>query len=665
MKSSQPQNLQIGFRAWDSDGLFPGQAKEDDGDIPATAIANEVSQTYVSIIFRFVIVSHRVVSAILFLIASIYWMIEVGELRHPETSMNPAHFGFVAWLLFFIAICLDLLYSTILSIGAIASVFLPSASSNGSSNAYLTKDMFIRMYAEMGSWADIFRYVVQMATSIIILVFAIDPMVSHNIFGNCNEVHFTPGTVPKLTGQPEKITAPSYTPTAGNWATAMPSELKQDPLKVEYSDVKRMTMKGMVFQAQHATVSHFYRVTRVCDNPDDCISVKLSNKPMNFFEGGKVDKDKHEVEMAAGTCTATASKAGLPYYASVLAIAITILVRFVVNTLGLWCIFAADRPYYIFPYTCRGQRKRMGERIQKRFEASKDPTERSVIERAANASLPLNTRLMASSKTDPQVPVVPVEGMQDADPESVQATIVPELSKTMTCGGWIEPFWYNILGSLRMHEYVAYIFYIFAFFILHTSLNVKMTDATYMPSTANNVDDYRAAVTSGASFQYANYYTTYNESCSFFYNPNDPFTAKYLPTIYTPARKWANELDKAMYPGSTLNKITEDFYAPATYSCASKNNDGKTRDTTYYQGGQFQEGCCSTNKFPEPDVNVFDPKGEQTNGMYVFALLMIIGSVFYLISSLAYAASIFGLNQAPIPQITLNSADPNLFEGGI
>jgi hypothetical protein len=99
---------------------------------------------------------------------------------------------------------------------------------------------------------------------------------------------------------------------------------------------------------------------------------------------------------------------------------------------------------------------------------------------------------------------------------------------------------------------------------------------------------------------------------------------------------------------------------PALYACGL--GGGATWSEAFSHGGTFGSGCCAKDKKSTADSNVFDSNGEQTNPMYIFAVLVILGSVFYLISSLAYAAAIFGLNQAPIPQVTLNSADPGLFE---
>jgi len=569
-------------------------------------------------------------------------MNEAHQLRMPEVTDNPVLFGHQAWVLFFAAVLLDLIYSSILTLGALGSVFLPSASSvnpkglAGTVWSYLNKDALISIYAEMGSWADIFRYVVQMATSIVILIASIDAMNLHNVFGDCTPIKYDAGDVS------------AFAATNTTVARAVSSGGVLMDRAVTYTDIYAYSSMAAAFEAQHATISHFYRHTRMANHTDDLFQVHLSKDPMTI---GQIMPGKDSsYMMGAGSCTATATKGGVPYYTSVMTIAVALLIRFLLNTFALWCVFAADRPYYILPYTCAGQRKRMGERIEKRYQATTDPNERKAIEVASDSTVSLNDRLVAAADVNPQVPVVPVQGMQDADPESVQATIVPELSKSMTCNGWIEPFWYNILGSLRMHEYVAYVLYIFAFYILAGALSTPIDDAIYMPQASKDaVIQLPKAVVNNQPPKYQNYFMSATDTCSFFYNPNEPATAMYASSIYAPAKKW----DPATH------KLTN-FFMPALYACGM--GGGATWSAAFSYGGSFDQGCCAKDKKPVADSNVFDSKGEQTNSMYIFAILVILGSAFYLISSLAYAAAIFGLNQAPIPQVSLNSADPGLFE---
>jgi hypothetical protein len=416
---------------------------------------------------------------------------------------------------------------------------------------------------------------------------------------------------------------------------------------VTYNDLHTYSSMGAAFEAQRATISHFYRHTRMSNTSAELFQVHLSKGYMSI--GQSMLGTDSTYTMGAGTCTATATKGGVPYYTSVMTIGVALLIRFLLNTFVLWCIFAADRPYYILPYTCAGQRKRMGERITKRYNATTDATERKAIEVASSSTVSLNDRLVAAANVNPQVPVVPVQGMQDADPESVQAMIVPELSKSMTCNGWIEPFWYNILGSLRMHEYVAYILYIFAFYILAGALSTSPKDAIYMPQASKDATMQTFNAGANHSPTLSNYFMAPTDTCSFFYNPNDPATAMYASSIYSPAKKW----NMATY------KLSDHFHMPALYGC--EESAGMTWAKVFSYDTLFSAGCCATDKTSVADSNVFDSKGEQTNPMYIFSILVILGSVFYLISSLAYAAAIFGLNQAPIPQVTLNSADPGLF----
>lgn len=636
-------NPNIGYRVWDAkDSLFTTTKTDDEVVIPSSSIANNVSQSYLAVFFRFVVVAHRVTSAILLLVAGSYWMNEAHQLRMPEVTDNPVLFGHQAWVLFFVAVLLDLIYSSILTLGALGSVFLPSASSvnpkglAGTVWSYLNKDALISIYAEMGSWADIFRYVVQMATSIVILIASIDAMNLHNVFGDCTPIKYEPGDV-------------SWFAALNGSIPVVTSSVPLTDRTVTYTDIYLYTSMAAAFEAQHATISHFYRHTRMANTTDELFQVHLStgSMPIGTVMPGK---DSSSYIMGAGSCTATSTKGGVPYYTSVMTIAVALLIRFLLNTFALWCIFAADRPYYILPYTCAGQRKRMGERIQKRYQATTDSVERKAIKVASDSTVSLNDRLVAAANVNPQVPVVPVQGMQDADPESVQAMIVPELSKSMTCNGWIEPFWYNILGSLRMHEYVAYVLYIFAFYILAVALSTPIKDAIYMPQASKDVVmQMPMAAVNNQPPTYRNYFMSATDTCTFFYNPNEPKTALYASSIYTPAMDWDH----------TTHKLTN-FFMPALYAC--ELGGGATWSEAFSYGGAFGSGCCAKDKKPAADSNVFDSKGEQTNPMYIFAILVFLGSVFYLISSLAYAAAIFGLNQAPIPQVTLNSADPGLFE---
>jgi len=628
----------IGYRVWDlKDGMFTSTKGE---DMPATAIANNVSQSYVAIAFRAVIVLQRLVSAILIMIAAGYWMGEASELRVPTVSGNPLLLGHQAWVLFFAAVLLDLIYSTILTFGALGAYFLPANNGQKGMSSYLTKDTLIKLYAEMGSHADIFRYAVQMVTSIVILIYAADAMNIYNVFNDCAAIQYNPDFVQQLdAAEPvPTLSTPSGVAASGD---------------ATYQDHRGQTARAQAFAAQRALVAWFYRIRRHTD-PSKSYDMYLSATPMSTAASGIVDGST--IKMGAGTCTVIATPGGVSYQTCVMVIAVMLLLRFLLNTFGLWCFFAADRPYYILPISCAGQRKKMGTRIEKQYGDTADQATRTAIEQAADASNPLNQRLVAAAAVNPQVPVVPVQGMQDQDPESMQAAMVPELSQSMTCGGWIEPFWYNILGSLRMHEYVGYLFYIIAFFILAGAVNTPVADASYMPKAAHNAT-YQAASTS--PFTYANYMTSQGESCSYFLNPNDPTTAPFFGSIYAPMLKFNND---HVGNGPTTNQISNTWYSPGKYSC---DTGGKTWGETFYNGGAFETGCCATNKMSTPYSNVFAPEGEQTNPMYVFSILVLVGSIFYIISSLAYAAAIFGLNQAPIPQITLNSADPTLFEGGI
>ena len=54
---------------------------------------------------------------------------------------------------------------------------------------------------------------------------------------------------------------------------------------------------------------------------------------------------------------------------------------------------------------------------------------------------------------------------------------------------------------------------------------------------------------------------------------------------------------------------------------------------------------------------MFGANGEQTNPMMFFAVMYLIGTIFYLISSVAYGVAITAFNQAPVPQVTLNGKE--------
>jgi len=631
----------IGYRVWDAkESMF---TTKKDYEMPTTPIVNSVSQSYMAVGFRLIIVLHRLISAVLIMVAAGYWMSEASELREPTVSGNPLLLGHQAWVLFFVAILLDLIYSTILTIGAIGASCLPSSymAKQAGRASYITKDTLIKLYAEMGSYADIYRYMVQMATSIVILIFATDAMNMYNVFNDCEPIEYDPGFVQQLSG-PEAV--PPVTMPTGATATRAAT----------YQDFRDHSLVSRAFAAQRGLVTWFYR-TRRHSSTENGYDMYLSNTPMSTTAAGIIDGTT--IKMGAGTCTVISTPDAISYHTCIMAIAVMLLIRFLLNTFGLWCLFAADRPYYIFPFSCAGQRKKMGARIRKRYYSTTNATIKKTIEEASDASHPLNQRLAAAATVNPQVPVVPVEGMQDQDSESVQATMVPELSRSMTCGGWIEPFWYNILGSLRMHEYVGYLFYIIAFFILAGALNTPIQDVTYMPTAAHEAT-YQAGSTR-TSYVYPNYLASKAKSCSYFVNPNDPTTAGHYGTIYSPSVKFDVDHNGNL---STTNQMTSNFYSPGQYAC---DTSGKTWSETFYNGGAFEPGCCASNKMPTPHGNVFDPQGEQTNPMYIFSILVLVGSIFYLISSLAYAAAIFGLNQAPIPQITINSADPRPFEGGV
>ena len=69
-------------------------------------------------------------------------------------------------------------------------------------------------------------------------------------------------------------------------------------------------------------------------------------------------------------------------------------------------------------------------------------------------------------------------------------------------------------------------------------------------------------------------------------------------------------------------------------------------------------GCCAESLYhASPMNNIFNSEGEQTNPMFAFSIFVVMGGVVYLIATLAYAFGILGLNQSPIPQVTVNNMD--------
>ena len=157
----------------------------------------------------------------------------------------------MAWQLFGVAFTCDFAMNVVLWLGSVMAVFLPSPNDPGvTPGSWLVKDTFIRIYAEMGSMADVTRYTIQLITSLVIFIYAYMALELHNINQGCEWYDLdqqgggTPGVV-SLTDLPSN-SAPT---TSSN---------------------------GYYFLSQQATVNYFYRQIRLNGDPESHTRIFLS-----------------------------------------------------------------------------------------------------------------------------------------------------------------------------------------------------------------------------------------------------------------------------------------------------------------------------------------------------------------------------------------------------
>lgn len=616
----------------------------------STGIANLVSQTPFAIGFRAILVGLRVVSVCLMLAASGFWLAEANALRNGTDGSRPWYDGYMAWQLFAVAFTCDFAMNAILWLGSVAAVCLPGADVNSG----LNKDMFIRIYAEMGSMADVTRYTIQLVTSLIIFIYAYMALNIHNLNEDCEwytfDIDATASTSASLATLTDLGVAISSTSTV---------DVPSNP----------PTGTGYYFLLQQATVNYFYRQTRLNMPKDGAARVHLSQSQ------GTTGIDISMPSQASGTqptthkCYAHLEQGGTSYGECVFAICVCLVLRWAVTAVVMWLVFSADRPYYILPFSCKGRRAavraqlKAREKVEEQFPVNgKTPVTNMMQEKA------VTDRIAVAAQSTPPVPVVADEpnAVEIASLRDSQSSLVPDCGTD--CGGMCDPFFYNILGAFRMHEYVAFLLMTIGFALLAGALQSTPTQATYMPVQVTEP---------GISNPNPSIFTNEQHTCSFSYGipAGTMSTTSFLPdfgsghveTIYFPSLVWASGLTlstdatTAVTAGNGLSVVQGSSATTGTVGASSSSLP------SWYTPGQqgcpktsttAANGCCAETLFhASPFNNIFESGGEQTNPMFAFSIFFLIGSIFYLISTLAYAFAILGLNQSPIPQVTLNGMD--------
>ena len=592
------------------------QVERGDTDVPSaqTPVANRpTSNWWLGFFVRLLHVVLRFISAILIIVASSYWMAEANALRNPDNASTPYEDGRAAWITFATAFVLDTVYSFVAFLISLTALW------GGRSMS----DLCISYYPESGRFADLYRYFVQWLFSLIICIWAYQAAELHHIF-RCDRA---------------------------DGSTLGPSSAHQ-------------------WEYEQATVNFFYYQTRLQTN-------------------GTLQRlylDKHS---SGSTCSSTAqlSDSGTYYRTAVAWIFWMFIIRFVISILGLWCFFRADKPYYIFPFTMSGQRRTVRQNLQNKalyyteavgsqgirtnaeavgfavgakvaqavsanVDVGFDPDEgnsnptltvASALAHAASASELTNSAV--------QISVVPSETTDERKLDAIQQDdLVVPCPAACTCNNVCDRFLYNVFGAFRMHEYVAYLFFILAFAPLYGALGASAGTASYVPSSQSGASMATAPV---------NYFAESSLKCTFFYSvvPSELANANYSRSIYAPSRSW--QIDTSTNAAS-LSKST--VRMPYLQTCNDLSSSilhfpVATALNPSTPATSFPNQCCSTHADIGPDENWYNSRGEQTNPMRGFAIFNIIGSIFYMISSVAFAVSIAAFNIAPIPQVTLNGMD--------
>lgn len=590
-------------------------AERGDSDLPIaqTPIANRpTSNWWIGFFVRLVHVVLRFISAILLIVASSYWMAEANALRSPDNASTPYDKGRNAWLAFAAAFVLDFVYSAVAFLISLVALW------GGRSMS----DMCISYYPESGRFADLFRYFVQWLFSLIIFIWAYMAADLHHIL-RCDRA---------------------------NGSTLGANSAHQ-------------------WEYEQATVNFFYYRTRLQTN-------------------GTLQRLYLDEHSTGSTCSETAQLTDSgPYYRTVVAwIFWMFIIRFVVSIVGLWCFFRADKPYYIFPITMSRQRRNVrsnlklkAERYKAAFESNAVRTEQEAVGYAVGAKVAdavsanpdegfdpkygnsdpvmtvasaLSHAASASELTNSavQVSVVPSDTTDYNTLEAIQQDdLVVPCPAACTCNNVCDRFLYNVFGAFRMHEYVAYLFFILAFAPLYGALGANVGTTSYVPSSQSGATMSTQPV--------VNYFADSSLKCTFFYSvvPSELASANFSRSIYAPSRDWSVDTStNTAALSSTKVRMpyvqTCDDLPPSTLHVPVAS----VIDQTFTS---FPTQCCSSHADIGPDENWYNSRGEQTNPMRGFAIFNIVGSIFYMISSVAFAVSIAAFNVAPIPQVTLNGMD--------
>lgn len=614
----------------------------------STGIANLVSQTPFAIGFRAILVGLRVVSVCLMLAASGFWLAEANALRNGTDGSRPWYDGYMAWQLFAVAFTCDFAMNAILWLGSVAAVCLPGA--DGSSG--LNKDMFIKIYAEMGSMADVTRYTIQLVTSLVVFIYSYMALNIHNLNEDCEwytfDIDATASTSASLATLTDLGVAISST----------------NPVDVPSN---QPTGTGYYFLLQQATVNYFYRQTRLNMPKDGAARVYLSQSQGTTGIDISMPTQAASAHPTTHKCYAHLEQGGTSYGECVFAICVCLVLRWAVTAVVMWLVFSADRPYYILPFSCKGRRAAVRAKLAARKEAeaqfqagNKPVTEMLQQERVTD-------RIAVAAKATPPIPVVADEPNEQQNQvlKENQSSLVPDCGTE--CGGMCDPFFYNILGAFRMHEYVAYLLMTIGFALLAGALQSTPTQATYMPVQVTEP---------GISNPNPSIFTNEQHTCSFSYGIpatvqgtsfNPDFGSGHVETIYFPSLVWASGLTLSSDHTTSLQTGTGLSVVHASSTTSGAVGASSSSTPSWYTPGQqgcpktdttSQAGCCAETLYhASPFNNIFDSGGEQTNPMFAFSIFFLIGSIFYLISTLAYAFAILGLNQSPIPQVTLNAMD--------
>ena len=362
------------------------------------------------------------------------------------------------------------------------------------------------------------------------------------------------------------------------------------------------------WQTDQAVVNHFYFVSRVQNNG-------TIYRAVSHVGEDSVCKD-HMPD---------AIESDMFYHGMVYAVAVALIVRLCVNIFLQTC-FGADKPWYILPF----------------------PLAEKETSGGSTGGQPGGSRVGGERKggyfTDYNI---------KKDVSGKQEGALTCTDEAYFCGCF-DRYIHNVLGAFRMHEYVGLILIVIAFFGLAGALSTETTQATYIPVPAATLGMKTVAEVPG-QLPTSNFFPPddngeKNEKY-FFFNPwsftgnDDGKTYNYTQTIYSPARYLSRSTSS-----DTAFELSSHYKMPYQQACDYAGHFSLDDLKTDGQWPGKDSICYQGSVGLTPYMYPFSSHGEQTHPMLVFAVLVVVGGSFVILSSLAYCLAILGYNVAAIPQ---------------